>query len=77
MTTDIIEDWEQYACNTLKAELARAGVSYGELAARLEEIGIQESYKGIAAKINRGTFSFAFFAQCCHALGIKTIRLMD
>jgi hypothetical protein len=77
MSSETIENWEQYACNTLKAELARSGISYGELAARLETIGVQESYKGIAAKINRGTFSFAFFAQCCRALGIKTVRLNE
>ena len=40
-------------------------------------IGVEESYKGIAAKINRGTFSFAFFMQCMKALNQKIVRLEE
>lgn len=69
------EEWNRYASNLLKAELARAGVGYDDLIKRLAEIGVQEGYKGLAAKINRGTFSLVFFAQCMAALGIKTVRL--
>ncbi len=69
------EDWNKLATNMIKVELARAGIGYEELIRRLGEIGVQESYTGIAAKINRGTFSFMFFAQCMKALGIKTVRL--
>lgn len=68
-------EWKQYAAQTLKAELVRDGVGYEELARRLHAIGVDESYKGIASKINRGTFSFLFFAQCMKALGKKEIRL--
>ncbi len=73
--TDV--EWSRHACNLLKAELARAGIGYEELVRRLAEIGIEESYKGIAAKINRGTFSFAFFMQCMKVLGQKTVRLSE
>jgi len=73
----IDEEWSRYACNLLKAELARSGVGYEELVNRLGAIGVQENYKGLAAKINRGTFSFAFFAQCMAALGIKMVRLSE
>lgn len=68
------DDWNRQAANLLKAELARAGVGYESLIERLKEIGVDESYKGIAAKINRGTFSFAFFMQCMAALNQKTVR---
>lgn len=70
-------EWNRYASNLLKAELARAGVDYSELIERLAKIGVQEGYKGLAAKINRGTYSFVFFAQCMQALGIKSPRLSD
>lgn len=73
----IADEWSRYACNLLKAELARSGVGYEELVSRLDAIGVHETYKGLAAKINRGTFSFAFFAQCMAALGIKTVRLSE
>ena len=71
--TDV--EWKQYAAQTLKAELARAGVGYEELIRQLNAIGVDENYKGIASKINRGTFSFLFFAQCMKALGKDQFRL--
>jgi hypothetical protein len=69
------EEWNRQAANLLKAELARLGIGYEGLIEKLQAIGVDESYKGIAAKINRGTFSFAFFMQCMKALGIKEFRL--
>lgn len=68
-------DWNKLATNTIKAELARSGLGYEELIRRLEDIGVHESYTGIAAKINRGTFSFAFFMQCMKAMEIENVRL--
>lgn len=50
---------------------------YEGLIAQLQAIGVDESYKGIAAKINRGTFSFAFFMQCMKSLKQKTVRLEE
>lgn len=71
------DEWSSRARNLLKAELARSGVGYDELVRRLDAIGVKESYKGLAAKINRGTFSFVFFVQCMTALGVKTVRLSE
>jgi Domain of unknown function (DUF6471) len=68
-------DWNKLATNTIKVELVRSGIGYEELIRRLSEMGITESYTGIASKINRGSFSFVFFMQCMKALGNKTIRL--
>jgi len=69
------EEWNGRATNLLKSEMARAGVDYEELINRLQAFGIDESYKGLANKINRGAFSFVFFLQCMKALGISEIRL--
>jgi len=69
------DDWNKRATRIIKVELARADIGYEELIKRLEVIGVTESYTGIAAKINRGTFSFAFFMQCMKALNQKNIRL--
>lgn len=44
-------------------------MSYEELMLRLAAIGVDESYKGVANKINRRTFSFVFFIQCMKTLG--------
>ncbi|MFC5473284.1 DUF6471 domain-containing protein [Paraherbaspirillum soli] len=69
------EEWNERATNLLKSEMARTGVGYEELIGRLHGFGVNESYKGIANKVNRGTFSFVFFMQCMKALGITEIRL--
>jgi hypothetical protein len=69
------EQWNDRATNLLKSEMARAGVGYEGLIIRLHEIGIDEGYKGLANKINRGAFSFVFFMQCMKALGITEVRL--
>jgi Domain of unknown function (DUF6471) len=70
-----IDEWNEMATKVLKAELARAGVNYEELIKRLKDQGSDETYKGLSAKINRGTFSFTFFIQCMTALGKTEIRL--
>lgn len=51
------------ASNFLKAELRCADVGYSELCQRFAIIGVNESYKGVADKINRATFSFVFYAM--------------
>lgn len=67
--------WEKEARGILRAELTRRKLSYKVLAARLEDIGIQETEKAIANKVARGTFSFVFFLQCMRALGIQKVDL--
>lgn len=67
--------WQHEAANFLKAELARAGIGYDGLGQKLKSIGIEESYKGIANKVNRGSFSFAFFLQCMRAIGKHEIHI--
>jgi hypothetical protein len=63
-----IQRWRTEASRVLKARLARCGMSYAELASRLNANGASESYASIANKVSRGTFSFAFFLQCIHAI---------
>lgn len=70
-------DWESEAKQILKAELARVGVSYKVLAARLAQMGIQDSETAIANRISRGKFSFAFFLQCMEALGVDQVLLRN
>lgn len=64
-------NWNQEATNILKAELVRQNIKYDELILRLEKCGVKENYKGIANKINRGSFTFMFFMQCMEAINKK------
>lgn len=68
-------NWDAEAKLLLKAELARRGISYKVLVARLEELGVTESEGAIANKISRGKFSMAFFMQCMNAIGVPTVSV--
>lgn len=70
-------DWQKEARRLLRAQMALRDVRYKGLARALENIGVFEEPKALANKINRGTFSFAFFLQCMRALDIDTVRLND
>ena len=65
--------WPNQARAILKAELARKGVTYQRLAARLYTLGVVETERSIANKMSRGTFSFIFFLQCMKAVGVKSV----
>ena len=59
----------------LKAELKRSGLGYKELVVRLKEHGIEETEASITGKLNRGTFSVAFFLAVLTVLGIEAVTL--
>jgi hypothetical protein len=59
----------------IKAEMKRAGVTYGELAKRLEEHGLKETEASIANKLSRGTIGAAFLLATLAALQLSGIQL--
>lgn len=61
----------------LKAELKRADVTYEELAARLQKMGLDESEASVANKLSRGTFPATFFFAAAKAIGLEEIRVKD
>ena len=74
MVTD--KEWQERAKRLLKSQLAAHGVSYRDLAQRLEIIGIKESEANIANKISRGGFSAAFLLQCLTAIGVRSLPII-
>lgn len=75
MPTTKQPSWEERAKRFLKAELARADVSYRELAERLKKHGLEETEASIANKISRGTFSATFFLAALTAIGCAQVAL--
>lgn len=71
------KDWPQRASRYLKAELKRQGVTYDELANRLNAIGFNETKASIANKISRGAFTAAFFLASLKTIGTGAVRLED
>lgn len=70
-------DWNERASRYLKAELKRQGVTYDDLAARLNAIGFQETKASISNKISRGAFTAAFFLASLKTVGCQTVRMED
>jgi len=75
--TDKEREWGAKASRYLKAELKRAGVSYKELAERLNAHGLDESETSITGKLARGAFAVSFFLACLAVLGLTGIDLED
>src|ERR1700730_14907900 len=61
----------------VKAELKRADLTYDELAAKLRDMGHDETKISVANKVNRGTFPATFFVAVMRALGRQTVNLED
>lgn len=68
-------DWQERVKGLLKAELKRRGISYKQLAEKLEELGVHENDRNIANKLARGGFSAVFLIQCFEAIGCNTVQL--
>lgn len=68
-------EWTEWTKRLLKAELTRRGITYGELAKRLHDIGVDDSERNISNKISRGGFSATYFFQIMEAIGVKTLHL--
>jgi len=65
------------AARFLKAEMKRAGVTYAELARRLEAHGLQETEASITSKLARGTFAATFLLAVLAALEMEGLNLGD
>jgi Domain of unknown function (DUF6471) len=71
------QEWADKARRHLKAELRRAEVGYKELVDRLKAHGLEETEASITGKLNRGTFSVAFFLAVLAVLGLEGVQLED
>ena len=71
----VTQEFEARAKKLLKGELKRRGLTYKQLAARLGEIGVQETERNLNNKISRGGFTAAFMLQVMQAIGANEVRL--
>jgi Domain of unknown function (DUF6471) len=65
------------AARFIKAELKRAGITYAELAKRLEDHGLKETEASITNKLSRGTLTATFLLGTLAALEMEGFRLED
>jgi hypothetical protein len=71
------QEWADKARRFLKVELKRAELGYKDLVTRLNEHGLEETEASITGKLNRGTFSVAFFLAVLAVLGLEGVQLED
>jgi hypothetical protein len=75
--TEREQEWATKASRFIKAEVKRAGLTYADLAKRLNEHGMMETEGSIGAKLARGTFSVTFFLACLAVLELGGVQLTD
>jgi hypothetical protein len=72
------KEWADKARRFLKAELKRAGITYAELARRLNEHGLEgETEASVNSKLVRGTYAVTFFLAVLAVLELEGVRLED
>ena len=76
-TNPVTQAYEARVKNLLKGELKRRGITYAQLAAKLADIGVQETERNLNNKISRGGFTAAFLVECLEAIGAHVLRLED
>lgn len=68
-------EWKNISKGILKSELSKKCIDYKLLSEKLKNLGITETPANINSKINRATFSFAFFLQCMKAIETNNITI--
>jgi len=76
--SDKEKEWADKTRRFLKAELKRRGVTYAELARRLNDHGFDgETEASVNSKLVRGTFAVTFFLAVLAVLEMEGITLAD
>jgi hypothetical protein len=70
-------EWAEDVKRLLRAETARHGVTYEELAERLAAVGVRDKAVNLRNKVARGRFSAVFLVQCLTAIGTRTLRFSE
>lgn len=68
-------NWNEFAKGVLRAQMARKGVSYADLAELLEAEGVKETVANLRNKVSRGSFTAAFLFQCLSVMRVTTLHL--
>jgi hypothetical protein len=70
-------EWAEDTKRLLRAEMARRGITYEELAEKLAVIGVRDTAVNLRNKVARGRFSAVFLVQCLAAIGARALRLSE
>ena len=70
-------DWEARDAAFIKAEVAKAEITYEELAKRMKKHGMAETKASVTNKLARGTFPASWFLAALAALELPGVSLED
>jgi Domain of unknown function (DUF6471) len=70
-------EWAEDVKRLLRAEMARRGITYEQLAEKLATIGVRDTSVNLRNKVARGRFSAVFLIQCLTAMGTRALRLSE
>lgn len=73
-TNPMENKWGSRACEFIKTELDKRGMSYRELAEALGREGMEISPGAVNLRVNRGEFSAGFLFSCLRALNLPGIE---
>lgn len=71
--SQVLEGWEQVAPLLLVQAMKTNKITYKDLEKRLKDMGVHESASRLNRKVNRQSFSAAFFFMCMSAMGQKKL----
>lgn len=73
-----MDNWKKKAMLEIKAKLVKNDISESVLADELNEnFGETETTRSVKAKIDRGSFSHAFYLKCLKVIEIKKSKSGD
>ena len=71
--SQVLAGWEQVAPLLLIHTMKENKITYKDLEARLKKMGVHESAARLNRKVNRKSFSAAFFLMCMSAMGVDKL----
>ena len=70
-------EWQVAVVAFVKSRMKAAGVTYVEMARRLEDHGFKETEASLTMKLKRGAFAATFLLACLAALELEGVRLEE
>lgn len=71
------EQWRESVVTFVKSRMKAAGVTYVEMARRLEGHGFKETEASLTMKLKRGAFAATFLLACLAALELEGVSLEE
>ena len=69
------DEWADVLRRLVKAEMAKRGVTYEQLAEKLATLGIEKTPSNLSTRINSGAFGAQLLLEILAAMGCRSLDL--